>query len=169
MLTQMGSDPHWTRMFVAVIFCFSASRWLFVTTAHLLSANWNVFVYLKYVRLLCDWIRLDFGLIFVHRWEQTSVRVRLEWLRMEPEDICMIQRPRLTNPVTRPPSACRWEPTKEPARLTHNTTIIFWKHIVSFKIPYLQHIFNETQARTSNFKLSCDLKTFSTSRGPDVG
>lgn len=57
--------------------------------------------------------------LFVHRWGQTSVRVRLEWLLTEPEDICMIQRLRLTSPTTRPPSACRWEPTKEPARLKH--------------------------------------------------
>lgn len=53
------------------------------------------------------------------RWGQTSVRVRLEWLLMEPGDTCMIQRLRLTNLTTRPPSACRWEPTKEPARFAH--------------------------------------------------
>lgn len=77
----------------------------------------NSAVETQLLKLKCHWLICVWIWPFVPRWEQTSVQVRLEWLLMEPEDICMIQRLRPTNPTTRPPSACRWEPTKEPARL----------------------------------------------------
>lgn len=53
---------------------------------------------------------------WMDRWGLTSVPARLEWLLTGHVDIFMTQKHRLKNPMTRPPSACRWGQIKEPAR-----------------------------------------------------
>lgn len=53
---------------------------------------------------------------FVFRWGPTSVPVRWAWMRTAPGDTSTTPKFRFSPPWTRPPSACKWAPTRGRAR-----------------------------------------------------
>ncbi len=57
------------------------------------------------------WQCLLLNCISFNRWEQINVQVKLEWMPMAPEDICMIPSHTFYHQWTIQPSVCRWAPT----------------------------------------------------------